>query len=1511
MASRVNTKFVIALCAVLIVMVGIMVVLYANVMNRSAAYYEERGDALLVEGEPKRAAEAYLNGIGREPDNIALLNKYIDLAEGLQMRSVVEARDTLSKIRGALRQAANYRRDDPQQLEALFRFELDFARQFGDPALYNSLYELADNWLKDRDQEIIAIKYRGIAQTVRLTADMPAEMIQQAENDLTAAFNADPRNAEVLHHLALYKLKRAEMLDRPGGDPVQAQRLRAEALEVSDTMYAIDPNDADRAIKHLTLLIQPMVRDLTAAAAIAENLEEALDPTAATLTQLVTVSNVLPMVDTQPVEQGEGQPATTSGLARSAAMLQAAVAANPDSLSHRVLLGNTLRRMNRVDEALAQFDQAREMQARGNPLQTIRGANLQMQAAYQSGDLAAIKAATEVGEARAQWLDRADQAADELQTMAGDDAPLVNKLRGKVLLQRGQFDSALQRLSRANDRFEDGDMETLLLIADAASRRGDWGLAVNRLRSVLGRRPELVQLRTRLAELLVEHRAFEQAQAEIDQIEATEPDNPAVPRLRAAMLAQGRNFTDALAYYEQVDLDQNPGMLRPLVQAYIGTGQRDKAQQIVAERYAKNPADVALMQLMLALAEDKDQRLAIIEQAREAGVDSAMLDVFARQVRGDQLQIEEVVALMTQGMDDPLDAALREAQLLRQAGRTEAAEAALERAAAIDASNPRVIELRFEQALSAREFDRAKQLADEAARQNLDLANGAFYRGRLLAIQGELRPAIEQMRQGLEARPEYPEGHRLLGLLLRQNNQLNEAVAAFNRALNNQPDNVDTLVALASTYALMERNADALSAMRRAYQADPRNNLVFNQYAQLEQSVGSAARVIAARTERAQINPQDMDNRRALAILLAQEERLAEGLEVVNAIIDEEGRTLSNIATLAAVHRVAEKPDEGLQIIEDYLATRGDQATVADYLLQARYLRSIDRLDDMVRAYHRAIAVEDTQTRSASREFADTLFSININDTALTMYQELYKEKPDDEAIKLRLAESYIRAGQPEEAEKLIGDVESNATTTLLKAMAARQRGNPQEAISLIDQALAESGNNNGRAMLLFQRGDILANTQQDFSGAISDLRQAVELNPNLLQAQMLLASCYGANGQLDQSARVLRNVLAANPQNRDARLRLVNLYLAEPNLPAARTLLDQAIEQSPEDPLWPQFRARVALAEQRPGEAESNWRRAMELQPNPDALGSLVGLLLNQNRASEALSLMETNREMVQASVALSALRGRVLHATGSTQSARQVFIDSLQAATNPTQLLQVSEQIGASYDDPATTIAILESATNPALSSVLAFAQAQVEASAEQYDQALSRIDRTLAALPQEQQGMQVGLMRLRGVVLYQMGRPDEAAAAYEEVMALAPNDTQTLNNYAFLLLEEGRDMDRAVRLAQQAANQAPANGAVLDTLGWAQFKAGQTEQARQTLQRAATLSDLAATHYHLAMVLDAQRDASADPVIRRNLRERAVSRLQSAVTSAQREDDPKFLKMAQAKLDEWSATAPTPGN
>ena len=68
---------------------------------------------------------------------------------------------------------------------------------------------------------------------------------------------------------------------------------------------------------------------------------------------------------------------------------------------------------------------------------------------------------------------------------------------------------------------------------------------------------------------------------------------------------------------------------------------------------------------------------------------------------------------------------------------------------------------------------------------------------------------------------------------------------------------------------------------------------------------------------------------------------------------------------------------------------------------------------------------------------------------------------------------------------------------------------------------------------------------------------------------------------------------------------------------------------------------------------------------------------------------------------------------------------------------------------------------------------------------------------------------------------GQKREAFPLYENVIKKDPTNPIALNNVAFMMAEEGRDLDTALTYAQRAKQQMPANDDVSDTLGWIYLK------------------------------------------------------------------------------------------
>lgn len=77
-----------------------------------------------------------------------------------------------------------------------------------------------------------------------------------------------------------------------------------------------------------------------------------------------------------------------------------------------------------------------------------------------------------------------------------------------------------------------------------------------------------------------------------------------------------------------------------------------------------------------------------------------------------------------------------------------------------------------------------------------------------------------------------------------------------------------------------------------------------------------------------------------------------------------------------------------------------------------------------------------------------------------------------------------------------------------------------------------------------------------------------------------------------------------------------------------------------------------------------------------------------------------------------------------------------------------------------------------------------------------------------------------------------------AYEKSLSLWDNNIVVLNNYAYFLSLEERDLERALAMSSLVVSQTDNNPTYLDTHAWVLFKMGRTEEAKKLLQKAVAL-------------------------------------------------------------------------
>ena len=114
--------------------------------------------------------------------------------------------------------------------------------------------------------------------------------------------------------------------------------------------------------------------------------------------------------------------------------------------------------------------------------------------------------------------------------------------------------------------------------------------------------------------------------------------------------------------------------------------------------------------------------------------------------------------------------------------------------------------------------------------------------------------------------------------------------------------------------------------------------------------------------------------------------------------------------------------------------------------------------------------------------------------------------------------------------------------------------------------------------------------------------------------------------------------------------------------------------------------------------------------------------------------------------------------------------------------------------------------------------------------YDEALARLGTPRAA--------EWPLLYARGIANERAGNWPRAEADFQRALELSPEQPYVLNYLAYTWVEMGKNLVEARRMLERAVELRPNDGNIVDSLGWALFKLGDTAGAVRWLERAVEL-------------------------------------------------------------------------
>ena len=152
------------------------------------------------------------------------------------------------------------------------------------------------------------------------------------------------------------------------------------------------------------------------------------------------------------------------------------------------------------------------------------------------------------------------------------------------------------------------------------------------------------------------------------------------------------------------------------------------------------------------------------------------------------------------------------------------------------------------------------------------------------------------------------------------------------------------------------------------------------------------------------------------------------------------------------------------------------------------------------------------------------------------------------------------------------------------------------------------------------------------------------------------------------------------------------------------------------------------------------------------------------------------------------------------------------------------------------------------------------------EDYDAIIGNSKYILSNYPKDKD-LCLGAWSMMGDAYHSKGESKQAYKAYEKALKINPNYAPVLNNYAYYLSLEGKQLNKAYKMSKKTVEAEPDNATYLDTFAWILHLQGRDLEAKPFFKHAMLYGgkDSAVILEHYAIVLETLGEADAAKVYR----------------------------------------------
>jgi tetratricopeptide (TPR) repeat protein len=385
----------------------------------------------------------------------------------------------------------------------------------------------------------------------------------------------------------------------------------------------------------------------------------------------------------------------------------------------------------------------------------------------------------------------------------------------------------------------------------------------------------------------------------------------------------------------------------------------------------------------------------------------------------------------------------------------------------------------------------------------------------------------------------------------------------------------------------------------------------------------------------------------------------------------------------------------------------------------------------------------------------------------------------------------------------------------------------------------------------------------KDTKDAVTAYQQAVDMDPDNLDAKRALAQALLSNNQLSDAEHAYQEIAAADPQDAQALVRIAECQRREGHYePALATLKKaQALSSDSDEILFNESLTYDALG--RYAEASQVLQGLVTHSAKPDNHYSDSE---KNNRSIFLDRLANVEREQNHTEAAVNAYKLLIPLGGEYAERGYQGAVDAYRDAKQYEKATEIAREAAKAIPDNKSIQLMLAAqlADTDHADEGVALATAQLKHNDDDRDVylALAQIDTRLrrwkdagvdidkaAALPTHGDDDSRYVLFLRGALEERQKHFEAAEEQFRKILALDPNNSMTLNYLGYMLADRGVKLDDALTMLQKAVQLEPQNYAYLDSLGWVYFKLGQYPLAEENLRKASErVSTDPTVHDHL---------------------------------------------------------------